>query len=457
MALQSQTLRGSSNVRSSGALDKANRSGSKRVVGLALLVLIVGAGFIYLVRSRDGGGAAGLGPQQAKADGSAASGMVPPLKDPIAAATPVATASTPPVAPKVEPTVLEMGGRTRPSNATTPTNTLPAFTNATKPISIPSGTPTSGAAGAAATTQTAPGAVTPPPPTATPMVRDPLASTQPDGSGLPGELAAVQGLAERAIAEKRLVEARAQLNKILVDPRVGEKDRDGIRKWMSDLNKELVFSANAFPNDPMVDSYKVEKGDSLIKISRKVNSVTESGFIQRVNGVSPSALRVGQQLKIVKGPFHAVVSKSAFRMDIYEGPSVAPSAIGGSNLAAGAEPGWIYICSFPVGLGEKGVTPVGAFTVKDGSKLINPPWVNPRTGEKFDKDDPKNPIGERWIGLLGLDEKTKAFTGYGIHGTVAPESIGKEMSMGCVRMNAADVEVVYEMLMGRSSVVKIVP
>ncbi len=452
MALQSQTLRGSSNVRSSGALDKANRSGSKRVVGLALLVLIVGAGFIYLVRSRDGGGAAVLGPQQAKADASAAGGAVPPLKDPIAAATPVATPAT----PKIEPTVLEMGGRTRPSNATTPTNALPAFTNATKPTSTPTATPASGSTGTGTTTQAAPGVVTSPP-TATPMVRDPLASTQPDASGLPGELAAVQGLAERAIAEKRLVEARAHLNKILVDPRVGEKDRDGIRKWMSDLNKELVFSANAFPNDPMVDSYKVEKGDSLIKISRKVNSVTESGFIQRVNAVSPSSLRVGQQLKIVKGPFHAVVSKSAFRMDIYSGPAIAPSAIGTSGLGAGAEPGWIYICSFPVGLGEKGVTPIGAFTVKDGSKLINPPWVNPRTGEKFDKDDAKNPIGERWIGLVGMDEKTKAFTGYGIHGTVVPDSIGKEMSMGCVRMNAGDVEVVYEMLMGRSSVVKIVP
>lgn len=448
MALQSQTLRGASGVRSSGALVKAQRSSQKRILGLMLLVLILGAGFIYLVRNRDGGGAAGLGPQTAKADGSAATGAVPPLKEPIAAAIPAA--------PKVEPTVLEMGGRTRPSNATTPTNTLPAFTNATKPTTTPAADP--------ATTPVASGAGTAAPPTGTPMVRDPLATSQPaaapttpDASGLPGELAAVQTLAERAIAEKRLVEARAQLNKILVDPRVGEKDRDGIRKWMTDLNKELVFSANAFPNDPISDTYKVEKGDSLIKISRKVNSVTESGFIQRVNGVNPSTLRVGQQLKIVKGPFHAVVSKSAFRMDIYAGPSVAPSAIGTSGLGAGAEPGWIYICSFPVGLGEKGVTPIGAFTVKDQSKLINPPWVNPRTGEKFDKDDPKNPIGERWVGLQGLDEKTKAFTGYGIHGTVVPESIGKEMSMGCVRMNSADVEVVYEMLMGRSSVVKIVP
>ncbi len=464
MALQSQTLRGASGVRSSGALVKAQRTSQKRILGLMLLVLILGAGFIYLVRNRDGGGAAGLGPQTAKADGAATTGAatVPPMKDPIAAATPVAS----PAAPKVEPTVLEMGGRTRPANATgtgTPVNTLPTFTNATKPTTTPAVTPTTGA-----TPTTAPTAgLGTPPPTGTPMVRDPLATsqpaaspataTQPDGSGLPGELAAVQSLAERAIAEKRLVEARAQLNKILVDPRVGEKDRDGIRKWMADLNKELVFSANAYPNDSISDTYKVEKGDSLIKISRKVNSVTESGFIQRVNGVNPNALRVGQQLKIVKGPFHAVVSKSAFRMDIYAGPAVAPSAIGTSGLGGGAEPGWTYIRSFPVGLGEKGVTPLGAFTVKENSKLINPHWVNPRTGEKFDKDDPKNPIGERWLGLQGLDEKTKEVNGYGIHGTVVADSIGKEMSMGCVRMNAEDVEVVYEMLMGRSSVVKIVP
>ena len=103
------------------------------------------------------------------------------------------------------------------------------------------------------------------------------------------------------------------------------------------------------------------------------------------------------------------------------------------------------------------MTPLGAFTVKDGSKMINPPWTNPHTGEKFGPKDPKNPIGLRWVGLQGLDEKTKGFNGYGIHATIVPESIGKEMSMGCVRMNEEDVEVVYDMLMGRVSVVKIVP
>ena len=112
------------------------------------------------------------------------------------------------------------------------------------------------------------------------------------------------------MSEKRLVDARSQLNKALVDPRVSDRDREGIRNWMADLNKDLFFSASPYPNDSMVEVYTVQKGDSPIRISRKVNSVSEYGLIVRVNGINPSTLSVGKQLKIVKGPFHAVLSKS---------------------------------------------------------------------------------------------------------------------------------------------------
>ena len=74
--------------------------------------------------------------------------------------------------------------------------------------------------------------------------------------------------------------------------------------------------------------------------------------------------------------------------------------------------------------------------------------------------DDEKPIDRRRFFRVGLREFLKPLAQ-----SAAPleralkefESIGKEMSMGCVRMNAEDVEVVYEMLMGRSSVVKIVP
>ena len=88
-------------------------------------------------------------------------------------------------------------------------------------------------------------------------------------------------------------------------------------------------------------------------------------------------------------------------------------------------------------------------------KLINPEWPDPRTGRTYSADDPANPIGERWLGLQGLDEATRDLMGYGIHGTIAPETIGKQSSMGCIRMRAQDVEVIYEVLVESVSTVEI--
>jgi len=51
---------------------------------------------------------------------------------------------------------------------------------------------------------------------------------------------------------------------------------------------------------------------------------------------------------------------------------------------------------------------------------------------------PHNPVGTRWMGL--------SISGYGIHGTNEPNSIGKAASHGCVRMAKADLEEFYELV-----------
>jgi len=117
----------------------------------------------------------------------------------------------------------------------------------------------------------------------------------------------------------------------------------------------------------------------------------------------------------------------------------------------------VMIASFPVGLGEFNTTPTGIFKVRPRSKLKDPQWRNPRTGEHFASEDPKNPIGERWVGLEGVEPHNQDFAGYGIHGTIEPDSIGQMRSMGCIRMLPADVEVVYEMLTVPESTVLIAP
>jgi hypothetical protein len=165
-------------------------------------------------------------------------------------------------------------------------------------------------------------------------------------------------------------------------------------------------------------------------------------LIQRVNKMADAhALKVGQKLKLVRGPFHAVVHKSEYRLDIFAGSPDEPDS-------------WLYIRSFKVGIGENNGTPLGTFQIK--SKMQNPDWKNPRTGEKFSKDDPKNPIGEYWLGWQGLGDSAP-ITGYGIHGTVDPSSIGQAKSMGCVRLLDDDIKFVYELLATKISIVRVVP
>lgn len=484
MALQSQMARSGmgSASRYSDTSRAKGKSGGKQLLGVALLgALVLGGGYWYM------NGRAG-----AKTTSDAATG-VPVAKHDVTSGPGSTLFSTPsaPAGGGASAPVIEMSGSGRGGREATPASStknqqaaLSSMAQQSTPPAQPSSTQPSSTQPGSAPTSQAPSSQ---PPSAQPSgpgrgttpsvsggggagdggtVRDPLAASGGSGgvntgvmnrAAMPAEVAALVAAGEKAKSEGRLLDARKQLNAALLSPGTAAGDRAELRRMIAELNETLVFSKAVAPGDAMCESYTVEKGDSLVKIARKKQTVSEPGLIARINGMSsPNALRVGQTLKLVRGPFHAVVSKSAFRMDVYEGPVPSGSGIGSSNMAEGAEPGWTYIRSFPVGLGEKGTTPVANFFVKENSKLVNPFWVNPRTGEKFDADDPKNPIGERWIGLEGVSLKDKAFTGYGVHGTVDENSIGREMSMGCVRMHAADVEIVYELLMPRVSVVKVV-
>lgn len=437
MALQSQMARGGigSRVSESG---RSARDPQRKIIGYSLLGALVIAGGYWYFNAK---------PRPTSADTPGPLAQTPAPAPNVSAAPAAQPARTP------DPTVFDMwSGRSKgtPTTAqaqptTSPTPTAPA---ASKP---PAPTP-SGPAVRDPLTDAAPGS-TPSPTSSAPTAPPPPLNS----STLAPEIAALIQAGDRAQREGRLIDARKQLNSALFSTTTTPSDRAAIRAKIADINQTLVFSPSLSPGDPISDSYVVEKGDSLVRIARKKGTVTEPNLIARINKLAnANAVRVGQSLKIVRGPFHAVVSKSAFRMDVYQGPTPATGSIGASNLPDSIEPGWTYICSFPVGLGEKGITPIANFYVKENSKLTNPFWVNPRTGEKFAADDPKNPIGERWIGLEGVNAKDRAFTGYGVHGTIDESSIGRELSMGCVRMHAPDVELVYDLLTPRVSVVKIV-
>jgi len=241
-----------------------------------------------------------------------------------------------------------------------------------------------------------------------------------------------------AMTDSDPVRARAELTRLLDSNALSAAERTQAYAGINKLAEKLFFSPKIVAGDTVSQSYVVKKGDSLAKISSREKLGTDWRFVQRINGMaSEKALRPDMRLKLAHGPFDAEVVKADFRINIYAGS--------GSDR--------VMVASFPCGTGTNDSTPVGTFKVRTGSKLIDPQWTNPRTGEHFAANDPKNPIGERWIGLQGTTPDTAKFTGYGIHGTTEPQSIGQQMSMGCVRLGDAEVEVVYELIGEQSTIV----
>jgi len=96
------------------------------------------------------------------------------------------------------------------------------------------------------------------------------------------------------------------------------------------------------------------------------------------------------------------------------------------------------IHQFPIGLGRFSTTPNGNFQI--ANKLSNPDWIDGGTVVPY--GDPRNPIGDYWMGL-GVNAVP---TSYGIHPTEDSASIGKTESQGCVRMRPADAESLFRLV-----------
>lgn len=277
-----------------------------------------------------------------------------------------------------------------------------------------------------------PGTTTAPPP---PVVATPESALPTSGRSAERLEAALD-----LLRMNRPIEARRRMTAVLDDPSLDPAVADRTRYELSRLNERLVFSPEIIADDPYSFEYVVGSGEVLSKIRNKLSLQVDWRFLQRINRISdPKLIRAGDRLKVVTGPFHAVVSKTDYRLDLYMGDGYDR----------------VFVTSLPVGLGEFNSTPLGLFKVREGSKDINPAWRNPRTGERFDRDDPANPIGEHWLGLAGIEEHNRDMAGYGIHGTIEPDSIGRQQSMGCIRMLPGDVAIVWEVLMSGASTVEI--
>ncbi len=198
------------------------------------------------------------------------------------------------------------------------------------------------------------------------------------------------------------------------------KKKNEIKNQIDALNEGIVFSKTPSPDAVF---YEVKPGDSLEKIANKFD--TSYAFIMRINKKPRTIIRVGERLKILNGKLSLLVDKSDYTLTI---------------LLNGH-----FIKQYPVGIGKSDKTPVGVFIVDN--KLINPTWYSP--DGVYEYGNPKNVLGTRWIGF----EDKEGLYGYGIHGTADPDSIGKDMSNGCIRLRNEDVEELFDFVKPKTRVV----
>lgn len=241
----------------------------------------------------------------------------------------------------------------------------------------------------------------------------------------------VQQVVEESLAllrrnPNKLVAVRTQLNDVMLED-MSESQRKQVRQELGLMAEKWLFSRHIYPGDTLCETYEVQSGDQLRRIGLKYKVPYE--ILMQINGIASAPdLKAGAKIKVIKGPFHARVSRSSFIMDLYLQKTL--------------------VKSYRVGLGMPGTeTPTGAWLVKPGDKMIKPQWTDKLTGRVYHGDDPDYPLGSCWIGLQGIEGAAVGRTGFAIHGTKDPETIGTQSSQGCIRLYNGDVEEVYAVLL----------
>ena len=181
------------------------------------------------------------------------------------------------------------------------------------------------------------------------------------------------------------------------------------QKKAEELNIKLLFS-------PIITSksalYEIKPGDTLIKIAKEFKTTVE--FIMKSNNIADDKIIPGKKIKIWTSPFSILVDKSQNTLMLKSEEDI--------------------IKTYTVATGANNSSPVGTFKIVN--KLPHPTWF--KAGAVVASGSPENILGTRW---LGFD-----LAGYGIHGTTDPQSLGLQVTQGCVRMSNADVEELYTLV-----------
>ena len=250
------------------------------------------------------------------------------------------------------------------------------------------------------------------------------------------------------LVETRPLEARQMISKAIASGQLDPQYAEIARGAAAQLANKTILSRQVVKGDRYCYYYSVKYGDMLSKIVDAQDLKVPYKLVMLINKISDArSLQAGHRLKLVRGPFHAEISKSRHTMDIY-------------LQREGLEK--VFVKRIKVGLGKNGATPIGSWRIAAGEKLHRPIWYPaPNSSHKgpVRPDEADYAFGDKalWIGLEGTDDNTRMLNDYGLHSTNDQTSIGKDESEGCIRLADEDIEFVNSLLAEVSSTVEIVP
>ncbi len=242
--------------------------------------------------------------------------------------------------------------------------------------------------------------LTPPPRTSAADGAPPPAAS-PSESLIQSEFPAFMAEMQKKLDAGKLAEAHLALSKLYDNPDLPPSMAKQITALLDQLAGTVIYSRQHH----LERAYVTQPGETIESIAEKYHVPWQ--LLAKINGLMPPRasnadrtvadrpLAAGTELKVVRGPFDAVIHLDRRELTLMVGE--------------------YYAGRFAIGIGKDQPKLEGEYTVRNKT-------LNPASYRSDGANIGSNPLGGAWIGLTDR---------IGIHGTTDPRAIGRDDNPGC--------------------------
>ena len=233
-------------------------------------------------------------------------------------------------------------------------------------------------------------------------------------SGIRKDFASLMEDAQERLGRGEFAKVHLALSRLYGDPDLTVEETRRLTELLDQLAGTVIYSRRPLLDEP---PHVVKAGETLAQIAEGYSVPWQ--LLAKINGIrDPNHLEPGRPIKVIRGPFEAVISLERCEMTLL---------VGGR-----------YAGRFPIGLGRDLPRQEASYTVK--RKILKP--NDPSPDRRAESSDPGNPLGNYWIELADR---------VGIHGTPDARNLRRTDNTGSICLGPRDIEDVYDILTADSA------